>query len=87
LIFTTKRTSVTIGAYFAFLIVPHFLVEMFAVFSPQIMRLRAFDIVFNIVQMAQMPEPYRIFQATALGAGAIVLATSVGIILFEWRDI
>jgi hypothetical protein len=62
---------------------------MFAVFSPQIMRLRAFDIAFNIGQMAQMPalEPYRIFQATTLGAGAIVLATSFGIILFEWRDI
>ena len=89
LVFTLKRTSITIGAFFAYLIVPRLLVEMSSVINPNFLRFRAFDLVYSIVLMAQMPylEAAQVHQAIAVAMGIIVLTTCIGIILFEFRDV
>jgi hypothetical protein len=48
-----------------------------------------FDIVYNLILMAQLPalDASQIMQAVMLGLGVVVIATSVGIVLFEWADI
>jgi len=53
------------------------------------MRLREFDIVHNIVIMAQLPslDLSQIVQAMTLGAGVIMLSTAAGIMLFELLDV
>jgi len=88
LVFATKRTAIALGSYFALLVVPS-LIEMFSVFNPNLMRLREFDIVHNIVIMAQLPslDLSQIVQAMTLGAGVIMLSTAAGIMLFELLDV
>ena len=89
LVFTSKRTSITIGAFFAYLIVPRLLVEMSSLINPYFSRFRAFDLVYSIVLVAQMPylEASQIYQAVAVAIGTIVITTCIGIILFEFRDV
>ena len=89
LVFTSKRTSITIGAFFAYLIVPRLLVEMSSIINPDFSRFRALDLGYSIVLMAQMPhlEAALVHQAIAVAIGTIVVTTCAGIILFEFRDI
>lgn len=89
LVFTTRRTSVTIGAFFALILVPRFLTEMFAVFNVAFLRLRDFDIIHNLILAAQLSalNAEQIMQVFFLGVGIIVFTTSVGIVLFQWADI
>ena len=89
LVFTTRRTSRTIGAFFAYMIVPRLLVEASAFLNEDLLRFRYFDLPYNIVLMAHLPylDVSQINVAVALGIGTIVLTTCAGIVLFELRDV
>jgi|GEM_PF-5098023 len=89
LIFTIKRTSIVMGVYFAILIVPSLLIEMFSFFNEEITRLRTFDIAFNLRLAAQLPalDSSQIIQIFGLGIGAIVVTTVIGVTWFKWVDI
>ena len=89
LIFTIKRTSIVMGVYFAILIVPSLLIEMLSFFNEEIVRLRTFDIAFNLRLAAQLStlDSSQIIQILGLGIGAIVVTTVVGVTWFKWVDI
>jgi len=84
LVVAIRRTKIVVGVFFALLIAPR-MIEVFSVFSAEPAQIRRFDIVHNIVIMAQLPALHlsQILQALILGVWVIALTTFVGIQLFN----
>lgn len=89
LIFILKRTSRVIGAYFAIVLFPGLVFELFSFANPGISRLRSFNIESNLILLVRLPHltSHYIIQSVSLGVGVIVLTTIIGIVLFELSDI
>ena len=89
LAFTSKRTAVVNGAYIAFTLAPPMIFSLLAIANPSFMRYFDFDMLSNIMLLANLPRLETIEILRALGIAVFyLLATTIGgIALFRKAEI
>jgi len=89
LAFTTKRTAAVNGAYIAFCLVPPLLISLLAIANENIVRLFEYDLLSNIMGLANLPSmgTAEILRALSVGVFWLVVSTVAGVALFKRAEL
>jgi len=89
LAFTTKRTAAVNGAYIAFCLVPPLAITLLAAANSSLIRLMDFDMLSNVMALANLPsmETSEMLRALGIGAFWLISSTVAGVALFRRAEI